>query len=74
MKLPKYYLISYYARLPKGGFGFSRTYYFVAAAEEFSLLDFEKQMATESQLEPNDISLISRIEVKVEEFNENVGI
>ena len=68
---PKYYLISYYARLPNGGFGFSRTYYAVNAEKEFDIEEFELAMALESGLTVSDIALISRITVSVEEYNHN---
>ena len=72
-QMPKYYLISYYARLPKGGFGFSRTYYSVNTGKEFDIEEFEITMAAETGLKPNDIALISRVNVSVEEFNYNTN-
>lgn len=69
--MPKYYLISYYARLPKGGFGFSRTYYSVPLGQEFDIELFDIQIANESNLKPNDIALISRVPITVEEYNWN---
>jgi len=72
MKNAKYYLISYYARLPRGGFGFSNTYYHVPADKEFDVRLFELQMASETGLKPNDHSIISRMPVTVEEYNHNL--
>ena len=71
--MPKYYLISYYARLPQGGFGFARTYWATDAVEEFNLEQFEAMMAAQSNLKKNDICLISRIPVTVEEYNLNTN-
>ena len=71
MNTPTYYLISYYARLPQGGFGFSRTYYSIPANQEFNINKFEQTIAKETNLKPNDIALLSRIKVTVEEYNEN---
>lgn len=64
----KYYLVGYYARLKGGGFGFSRMYW---AAEMFDIIEFEQQIASETNLAPNDICVISRVTVDVEEFNYN---
>lgn len=72
MDIPKYYLVSYYARLRGGGFGFGRKYINIPSKKIFNLIEFENQLALESNLKSNDIALISRIEVSVEEYNENV--
>ena len=61
-----YYLVSYYARLPKGGFGFGRKY--VAVNGSFDLDVFEGEISDESRLSTNDISVISRTPVSVEEY------
>ncbi len=66
----KYYLVAYYARLKGNGFGFSRCYW--ATNKEFSLLQFESQVSNESGLKSNDICVISRTLVSVEEYNQNI--
>lgn len=65
-----YFLVSYYCRLPKGGWGFSRKYY--ACEGVFNLKDFETEISMETKLPVNDVCVLSRTVVDVEEYNANV--
>lgn len=65
-----YFLVSYYCRLPKGGWGFSRKYY--ACQGPFTLSAFEGEISAETRLPINDVCVLSRTPVDVEEYNANV--
>lgn len=69
MKSYTYYLVSYYARLKAGGFGFGREYVAVAPDTVFDIDKFEGKVAKRAGLSHHNIALISRIPVTAEEYS-----
>jgi len=60
-----YYFVSYYIRLPRGGFGFGN-YYFDCKGP-FNLVQFNEAVCKHIGVNHNDVSVISRIKVDAEE-------
>jgi hypothetical protein len=64
----KYFLVSYYARLKGGGFGFGRKYISMPEDKHFHATAFEEIIANEAGLSVNSICVMNRVIVCAEEY------